>query len=578
MTQLEFDSYEVVNYKSIKSSGKLEFPGITLIIGPNSSGKSNILESLRLLKQSLRADVFKLQLNGPEVKLGEFRDIVHKKNTDRNIKFQFNFTRIPQNADDPYVCPICYEDYQLEGWYERHFKREHPDFWRVGQLDLDRFEEFDERDPSVEISYSYDESAKENKFDYVEFTNPPPQAGLFASRLRLSNEGKKLGFSIYDIEEEEIISIRLPKSNLQEATQLHPNNISGIFNKAMRGISPVSSETQLRRIFNFYIHEGKDGLYPYIRRRKETINQVLNSVLNENQDIEKEFTSDELMLARGLFSRIASVAMAASSQIGLVDSIVANISHIGPLRESPQRLYFGSGGSPQEGLPSGSSTAEDIFRDKQTDQQSLLNRTNGWLEKTGFDVQLEVAEVELGDLYQLQVVEEDLEVNLADAGFGLSQTLPIIVQSIQSTIEKEKSEDPNRSRPNFQFQPYKTASPNYYLTLIEQPEIHLNPRIEADLADLFIEIAKSNIHLLIETHSEHILNRIQRRVVEGEIEEPDLLKIYFIEKEDMTSQINEINLSAEGVFDNWPDGFFQDDFDEAVKIMRAGLKDTEEGS
>lgn len=95
------------------------------------------------------------------------------------------------------------------------------------------------------------------------------------------------------------------------------------------------------------------------------------------------------------------------------------------------------------------------------------------------------------------------EHNISDVGFGISQVLPIITQGI--CMSKEET------------------------LIIEQPEIHLHPKMELDMADYLLELAKSERNLIVETHSDHIINRIIHRVMENYEELNALVKIYFIE-------------------------------------------------
>lgn len=75
----DIKSFEISNYKSIKESGEIRIPGISLILGPNGSGKTNILESLLLLKQTFENNQANLKLNGNIIKTGEFANIIYRK-------------------------------------------------------------------------------------------------------------------------------------------------------------------------------------------------------------------------------------------------------------------------------------------------------------------------------------------------------------------------------------------------------------------------------------------------------------------------------------------------------------------
>ena len=102
-------------------------------------------------------------------------------------------------------------------------------------------------------------------------------------------------------------------------------------------------------------------------------------------------------------------------------------------------------------------------------------------------------------IHQIVVKQNSLDLDITDVGFGVSQVLPVIIQGF---LSKERS-----------------------ITLVEQPEIHLHPKMQADLADLFIDIAinknvkkgSSSKYLIIETHSEYLLKRLRRRISENKI-------------------------------------------------------------
>lgn len=135
-----------------------------------------------------------------------------------------------------------------------------------------------------------------------------------------------------------------------------------------------------------------------------------------------------------------------------------------------------------------------------------------------------------------------LPVNMADVGIGTSQVLPVIVQSIWA---HEQS-----------------------LILLEQPEIHLHPKLQGDLADFFIDMKNEGKQFLIETHSEHLLLRFQRRIAERKLSYEDIAIYYFEMKEEGTD-ITEIKLDVNGTLKKMPKGFFEEDLDDSSKMLEA---------
>ena len=104
-------------------------------------------------------------------------------------------------------------------------------------------------------------------------------------------------------------------------------------------------------------------------------------------------------------------------------------------------------------------------------------------------------------------------------------------------------------------------------SVAEQPEIHLNPRLQCVLADLFVEMANSEHRIIVETHSEHLLLRLRRLVASGEIPH-EKVAIYFVEKSAGISTIRPIPLEENGHIpsDVWPKGFFEETLRESLAL------------
>jgi predicted ATPase len=101
------------------------------------------------------------------------------------------------------------------------------------------------------------------------------------------------------------------------------------------------------------------------------------------------------------------------------------------------------------------------------------------------------------------------------------------------------------------------------LLLIENPEVHLHPAGQALMGRFLAEIGAGGIQVLVETHSDHVLNGI-RRAVKGKVIEPENVALHFFRPRDTTGeQVTTPMLDAAGNIDRWPDGFF-DQFDKDI--------------
>jgi hypothetical protein len=232
----------------------------------------------------------------------------------------------------------------------------------------------------------------------------------------------------------------------------------------------------------------------------------------------------------------------------LFRSTLESIYPLGPYREVPQRLYFLSGATPHSVGDRGQYLPDLLLR-----RYHLLQQTNDWLDRLGIGYRVEPTELRSGtqDLFELRLFDlrrgTPVEVGLADVGFGVSQLLPLVVQSLAS--EKQ-------------------------IITIEQPEVHVHPRLQAEIADLLIEgIQKPRNHqFIVETHSEHLILRLLRRIREthrGNLPEghpgltPDQLSVIYVQRTDSGSQAYRIDIDADGEFlQPWPDDFFELDFHE----------------
>ncbi|MEY4904843.1 MAG: hypothetical protein RLZZ292_2658, partial [Bacteroidota bacterium] len=180
-------------------------------------------------------------------------------------------------------------------------------------------------------------------------------------------------------------------------------------------------------------------------------------------------------------------------------------------------------------------------------EMSLKDGINEWL--TLMNIQNFDAEIINRIIYLSQNASkfDGTQVGIADVGFGVSQIFPIVLEGLR--MEQGAT------------------------LLLEQPEIHLHPNLQMQMADYFIALALSGKQVIAETHSDHIVNRLVRRIIEDEtLGLKDLIGIYFIKPSENGSIYEEITVDEMKGITNWPTDFFDQNASESMKIMQAGLK------
>lgn len=247
------------------------------------------------------------------------------------------------------------------------------------------------------------------------------------------------------------------------------------------------------------------------------------------------------------------------------EAALDSIYYLGPLRDHPKRIYSWAGETPESVGQRGESTIAAILA--ASAQQRMISGGHNqqqhqfdaviakWLKQLGVIDSFSVKPVAKGRKEHEVLVKTHSggsEVKITDVGFGVSQVLPALTQP-------------------FYCPPNSTV-------WMEQPEIHLHPKVQAELADVFISTTKAhengkerNVQLIVETHSEHFLNRIQRRVAEGELNAHDV-SIYFCHKTDSGAELEPLRLNTFGEIENWPDNFFGDEMADISARALAALQ------
>lgn len=231
------------------------------------------------------------------------------------------------------------------------------------------------------------------------------------------------------------------------------------------------------------------------------------------------------------------------------ENLFSKLYYLGPMRRKAQRIYTWSGVSPESVGDDGSNAIAAILSSKNDgrmlnfkycQKKPFLNIVAKELKSMGLISDFIMEKIGSRQEYdvKVQVQGSDSYVNIPDVGFGISQVLPVIVELFYA--------------------------PKNSIIFIEQPEIHLHPAAQARLADVIIDAIgmsengeKRNIQVILETHSEHLLRRLQRRMAEKKLTK-EQVKAYFANNNTDPSTLEQLRVDEYGNIENWPEDFFGD--------------------
>lgn len=245
------------------------------------------------------------------------------------------------------------------------------------------------------------------------------------------------------------------------------------------------------------------------------------------------------------------------------EKLFASISYLGSLRERAARLYPWSGNAPDSvGYLGGNAVSAMLASRNRQISFGYRQRVKTFKEVIAYQLK-KMGLIEDFNVKAISTRRQEYEVkvstqgsgelvDLPDVGVGVSQVLPVLVQCFYS-------------------------SPNSII-IMEQPEIHLHPRAQAALADVMIDAINAredgenrNIQLIIETHSEHFLRRLQRRIAEGKHITQDQVAAYFANTNKTPATLEKLQLDQYGNIRNWPDAFFGDEMGDITAQAEAAI-------
>ena len=230
------------------------------------------------------------------------------------------------------------------------------------------------------------------------------------------------------------------------------------------------------------------------------------------------------------------------------EDLFDRVRYLGPLREYPRSRYAWQGNHPKDIGRHGEEMISCLLS-KRVQLHLIDKQIMEWLQR-----------LDLIDSYRLNPIpdtEKDYEflvrkykggpeVRLTDVGFGVSQVLPVLILCYYV--------------------------PEGSILILEQPEAHLHPKVQSELADLLIEVVKNRrLQIILESHSEHLLIRLMRRIAEEQISAEDTA-FYFCEMNEGVSEIERLNVDDYGNITNWPQNFFGDEMGDLAAKTKAEMK------
>ena len=556
---------EIENFKGIDAPVRVDLRPITLLFGRNSAGKSTILQALCYAHEILshgNVDAHKTELGGEQIDLGGFRQFVHGHDLDRVVRLQLDL-----NLEDWQVPAPVRDRMNSPRGLER-------------QAERDSAHEFEE---------------------WIEAHNPAnvAQSGWVELRVKWHRSRGMPVIASYEVAINEELVGRIQESGDPARMELAFNWAHPLFD----ALRERENETTLAHAVAAQVREAPDSRAAAWRLYRVAVRGGLKSPLPDWDDLlhldddDLEYNDDVDIGGLGSTSYPRFQALVTGVLAGVGRSLrddLERLRYLGPVRKLHPRTAAEPGPHDQGSWSDGSAAWQRlVHHDHYADwpdppDEDLLKKVNEWLGAehldTGYRLQRRstvqlpadapavsqirqheakghppstvkalvraIATADVRTTLQLVTVGSELPVRTSDIGVGVSQILPVVTAAL----------DPQRPG----------------LTAIEQPELHVHPRMQVELGDLFAQRVDQGGIFLIETHSEHLLLRIMRRMRQTTDEtspagaprlRPADVAVFLVEPDGAGTLVREMPLNERGdLVDAWPGGFFEEDLREIFDV------------
>jgi predicted ATPase len=619
------------NFKSLNSEDKLKLNKLNLLCGANSSGKSSLIQSILMLSQTFGTRFFhrSVSLNGHLVKLGGFDDIKNNKVQDENIivsftvdthkvipphfiktvdvEFEFGFTNnkheaIMEQLDPPLIRSKisvqhqCYDENNQLSEIEILKSEDDPKVnnessYTVNYMKGDYFNDLLSIYPSAKVTTCIVKGFIPDRI-YVEYDQSQLMADNFVDNItslgRRSLTKNRHQFFIQDSkippEFFTFLVKELDKSNLSKREKMldnlksHQSNLfNGLDDELLKKVDfdklssilmsddntnvtaeisakfLTDTEFRLSDWHSFCKRLGikkRQQLFVFIGDIKFKLATYLNNIFGDN-----------------LKTQIVNLDLLQGVNAFLNNRLASGIKYLGPLRSDPKSIYpiISSIDSKDIGvkgenaaavlhlnknnkfispLPAGIES-KNIPLNFKTTSVTFGKSVIEWLKYMGVvDTVSTLDKGKFGYELRVKTSNDDSLQDLTHVGVGVSQVIPIVMLCLLSEVGD---------------------------TLIfEQPELHLHPKVQARLTDFLIVMSSIGRQVIVETHSEYMINRLRYRIASSEDDDViDMSTIYFVNKVQGVSMFNDVPISQYGSIKEWPIDFFDQTQSEVESILIA---------
>jgi predicted ATPase len=618
--------WSVSNFKSIRDEAKIDFAPLTFFVGQNSAGKSTLIQSILLTAQTIQSNVAdrSVVLNGRIIRLGSFSDIRANKSKKDEVKIGFQLGQPLYGGDNIKVATRSKSYYTPE--IQKRMKAVCSSFsFSAGKLDdVSRELQLQPRLESGSVSFKAIDEEGDSEFGFIRRDESPVallrRLSVDVENVRIS-DFSALDFKVVDSNDTSVFRgpFRLIAKAEPAGVLLRHFLPTGV------GVSYDSISEEVNFVFELLIDAGLS--YRYRDMRPSRLSELLVNMeirkifidacrvasevlvgtvrerfMRELNELENDFGLDRITRIQSLLSgqgrktlalqvgererkikellragrpakNEISAAPVSESVMFSVDYVTSffseRLKYLGPLRDEPKAIYPLAGyNDPKDIGFKGEFTAAVMDNNKNSPvtyvpsssfpfssgtqiipiNTNLVGAVQDWLEYLGIAKAVATEDMgKLGHELTIATAEPGQLHDLTHVGVGVSQALPIVVLSLLAEAGS---------------------------TLIfEQPELHLNPRVQTRLADFFMSLIFSGKQCVVETHSEYLISRLRYlSALAKDVPISKLIKIYFVEKPGDQSVYNEVEMTDGGVIKNWPVGFFDETERNSQAIIQAQIE------